>query len=1283
MEESGGSSCSCPDADALAPAANAVESDPTDSSAAQRALAAALKSNAKAAADSDLLASLDFDNVAAGATGTIVDDTTGTKATINGAAAVTASKDGTTAVRLGSGFWLNVTKSDDSAVLKGLDAVTISYDSKSASTNQGWSVFAAPNTNAQTYQQEHYLGVMDRTTSVNVERYNNAGKRDTTGNVSKDGLASQWRHVDLVIDEAASTLYIDGEQAATVAPADGASFAQLTDILGADGGVLQIGKANWSNGEYFSGLLDNFKIWGKALSDDELGVESAKTDYAAALAIPAQITGDLPSTVLGKTVTWSATGDGAKLVAADGKVTQPKSGEKAVKVKLTATIDGVDKAITAESEILNNGGEIASYVKDVDRSDQNGAKYDPLAYNDDRRADSLYVAAKAADGSKWETLNRSQSILSVKWDGSQSAKPNAQMGSPAFFRAEDGTLGVVSSQNNATGAIYVWDGKGDGATFTNAYTTAPVNPDGDGATSKAGIQIVKTLTGRPIAAGDFKFTMAPADDVTKAKFGDTKAIKTTAADLGKGDAANTAVATTPVATGLEFALEDVGKTYTFKLSETKGDRKGYTYDETEHTLTFTTADNGNGTLSVTVALDGKEAAVWTSGAELTPVSVGFANSYSAGSITVGGQGGVALTGTKQLTGRPMAAGEFHFNVTNAKDQTKPAAVVATGTNAADGTITFTGIGYTTEKLNNDVAAGLATVDRTGDSGDVYAYTYNVSEDAAKNDKGISIIQGEQVVTVKVTDNRAGKLSAEVVYPQDGMVFKNAYGTGEGGSKQIAINGTKVLDVKSGDKAPDIAGKYTFTLTGSEDAPMPATTTATNDAAGNISFGEITYTTESVFGAPAAQHEQPAVAEDEADTADAKTAGATDAKADEADAKADDAVAAEAEAKLAEGESAAKAAVADEPMAASAQRSKTFTYAVTETGSVAGVTNDPVATKTIAVTVIDNGDGTLTVDKQAESDKTDFTFTNTYSVKPFDSTLTGEGGFTITKTLDGRDLREGEFEFALASQAEGEQTVVTAKNDASGKVAFPAISFNAPGEYRYRLAEVDGGLGGVTYDTTVYDVTATVVDNGDGTLGVTWSVSKDGQPLEGKEIVFVNSYKAAGTSITFNAAKVLTGRDLKKGEFAFELRGANGKVLQTVKNGAPTEGGCAPIAFDPITYDEPGTHDYSIVEVKGDAEGVTYDETVFTYHVVVTDDGNGQLKVEWTEGKAGAPVFQNVYVKPEDPKPADPAKPADPGNGGSGDKLIQTGDSSLLGIAAAAVAGALVLGVGIAKRRKSE
>lgn len=851
---------------------------------------------------------------------------------------------------------------------------------------------------------------------------------------------------------------------------------------------------------------------------------------------------------------------------------------------------------------------------------------------------------------------------------------------------------TVTLKDNGEGVLSATTVVDNGAQFINTYTTKPVNPDSDGATGKDGIQIVKTMTGRPITAGDFEFTMAPVDDVTKAKFGDAKVIATNAAELGTGELTNTAIANTPVKTGLKFTLEDVGKTYKFELSESKGGGIGYVNDQTKHALKFTTDDNGNGTLSVTVTLDDKEAAVWTSGAELTPVSIGFTNSYSVDSITVGGQGGVALTGTKRLMGRPMVAGEFRFNVTNAKDQTKPTAVVATGTNAVDGTITFTGIEYTTEKLNNDVAAGLAIVDRTGNSGDAYTYEYNVSEDATRNDKGISIIQGEQVVTVKVTDNRAGKLSAEVVYPEGGMVFKNAYGTGADGTKVIALNGTKVLDVKSGNKVPDIAGKFTFTLTGSEGAPMPATTTATNDAAGNISFGEITYTMENVFGAPVAKTEQPAIVEGKADDAEAEAGGTADAakaadasgaQSDEADAEAGDSAAADAEAEPAEGESVAKAAASDEPMVASAPRSKTFTYKVTERGNVAGVANDPEATKTITVKVTDNGDGTLDVDKQVESTETDFTFTNTYSVKPFDSTLTGKGGFAITKTLDGRDLREGEFEFALVSQAEGTPEGVTAKNDVNGKVAFPAISFNAPGEYRYRLVEVDGGLGGVTYDTTVYDVTARVVDNGDGTLGVTWSVSKGGKALEGKEIVFANGYKAAGTSITFNAAKVLTGRDLKKGEFAFELRDANGKVLQTVKNGALTEGGYAPIAFDPITYDEPGTYDYRIVEVKGDAEGITYDETVFTYHVVVTDDGNGQLQVEWTVGETGAPVFQNVFVKPEDPKPADPAKPADPGNGGSGDKLIQTGDNALVGMFAAAFAGIAAIGVGFTARRRKK
>ena len=767
-------------------------------------------------------------------------------------------------------------------------------------------------------------------------------------------------------------------------------------------------------------------------------------------------------------------------------------------------------------------------------------------------------------------------------------------------------------KGNLTATAAVEDG-----IFTNRYATGTVDFD-----AAAGLKIVKNMTGRAIAKDAFSFIVEGMDNESAAKLNGGHGL--TVGTAGAPLVGNTATETLSVATKLSFAQEDVGKTYRYTVSEADGGKiiNGVTYDGAKHELAFAVADGGSGVLEVAVSLDGEQVATYTGAAASAratdPVTVTFNNSYDAGSVDVGGDGAAAIKAHKTLIGRPLEAGEFSFNVVNTLDDAaKP---VTSGTNDAQGDIAFEPISYTMEKLNNDVADGLAV--RAPDG--VYTYAYAVSEDTSSLPAGVTPVVASFPVEVLVTDSGTGSLGAQVVYPEgsDGSLeFRNAYGTGVGGATELAVGGAKVLKVESGETAPDIAGKFTFTLTGSKDAPMPegakdGIKTATNDASGSVDLGTISYTMESVFGS------------------------------------------------------------------GSGERTKTFDYTVTESGEVPGVVNDLVSSRSFTVTVTDNGDGTLSA-VSSEKPGAQFTFTNTYSVKPFDSTLTGEGGFAITKTLDGRDLREGEFEFALVSQGEGEPTVLTAKNDASGKVAFPVISFNAPGEYHYRLAEVDGGLGGVTYDTTVYDVTAKVVDNGDGTLGVTWSVSKDGKALEGKEIVFANSYKAAGTSIAFNAAKVLTGRELKKGEFTFELRDANGKVLQTVKNGALTEGGYAPIAFDPITYDEPGTYDYRIVEVKGDAEGITYDETVFTYHVVVTDDGNGQLQVEWTVGETGAPVFQNGFVKPENPKPADPAKPADPGNGGSGDKLIQTGDNALVGMFAAAFAGIAAIGVGFTARRKKK
>lgn len=404
--------------------------------------------------DDALLAAFTFES------GTATFDGGNAVATTQGTAALVDGPTGK-AARLGSGFWLNVAAKDGTPLLAGLDDVTISYDSRpDASGNTGWTVFAARSAATQTFQNEHYLGFLDKTTGITVERYDNAGSRVATGNLTYTAANAAWKHVDLVLSGGTARLFVDRKLVAT-----NTAGKPLSMILGSSGGVLQLGRANWGNGEYFSGLLDNLRIHGRALSPAELGVESAPSDPAAALAIPARITGDLPSTVLGRAVTWSATGDGAALVAGDGTITRPANGP--VTVSLTASIEGIATPITASAEILDAGGDIATYVKTVTTT--SGVKDDPLAYNDDRRSDALYVSARPSGATSWEPLNRSEAILYVAWNGTQSANPNAQMGSPSLLRFSDGTLGAVSAQNNATDSVYVWDAA-DGATFRNQRT---------------------------------------------------------------------------------------------------------------------------------------------------------------------------------------------------------------------------------------------------------------------------------------------------------------------------------------------------------------------------------------------------------------------------------------------------------------------------------------------------------------------------------------------------------------------------------------------------------------------------------------------------------------------------------------------------------------------------------------------------------------------------------------------------------------------------------------------
>lgn len=778
----------------------------------------------------------------------------------------------------------------------------------------------------------------------------------------------------------------------------------------------------------------------------------------------------------------------------------------------------------------------------------------------------------------------------------------------------------------------------EGGTFTNVYATGTVDFD-----AAAGLQIVKNMTGRAIAKDAFSFTVKGKDAGSAAKLnGGRELIVGTA---GAPLAGNTATETLPVATKLSFAQEDAGKTYRYTVFETDGGKvvDGVTYDGAKHELAFAVADAGSGVLKVAVSLDGEQVTTCTAPATgaraADPVTVTFNNSYDAGSVDVGGDGSAAIRARKVLTGRPLAADEFSFNVVNTLDEN--AELVTSGTNDAQGDIAFEPISYTVEKLNNDVAAGLAV--RAADG--VYTYTYAVSEDTSSLPAGVTPVAASLTVKVLVADSGTGSLDARVVYPEgsDGALeFRNAYGAGAGGASEVAVGGTKVLKVEGGAVAPDIAGKYTFTLTGSEGAPMPegakdGVKMATNEASGVVDFGAISYTMDGVFGSGAGE------------------------------------------------------------------RTKTFAYTVAESGEVPGVVNDPVSSRSFTVTVTDNGDGTLSA-VSSEKPGAQFAFTNTYAVEPHASSPTS-AGLSVTKALTGRELRAGEFAFQLVDAAG--KVVSTGVNDAEGKVKLPAVTFTEPGDFAYTLREVPGDAAGVTYDARSYGLRAHVADNGDGTLGVTWAYGADGTGEFKAE--FENAYTVAPRTIAFNAAKVLTGRELAEGEFSFQLYDGAGNLLQTVKNGALVEGGYAPVVFDAVTIDRAGAYDFRIVEVAGDAEGIAYDKTEFTYHVVASDlddRGNhtGKLELEITEGETGAPVFRNTFSGTDEPggggdpgNPGDPDDPNTPDGGDSGQagdgattpdsglgggSLVATGDDSLLAIVGVGAAGlvAVVAGIVVAKRR---
>ena len=299
---------------------------------------------------------------------------------------------------------------------------------------------------------------------------------------------------------------------------------------------------------------------------------------------------------------------------------------------------------------------------------------------------------------------------------------------------------------------------------------------------------------------------------------------------------------------------------------------------------------------------------------------------------------------------------------------------------------------------------------------------------------------------------------------------------------------------------------------------------------------------------------------------------------------------------------------------------TYVYKVSE--KHAGTTVDGITySKNIAeftVTVAPNAKGELKASVKKTSGEVEFK--NTYTAEPTESSVTDQ--IAVTKVLTGHKLQADEFSFELVEGEGKDATVVeTVKNDADGKVTFSAIKYTEVGQHIYTLREVKGNAGGVTYDENVYTIVTTISDNGKGQLVATHEL-KGAEDV--KKIEFKNSYtvetKESSVTDQITAKKVLTGRDLKAGEFFFELVEGNDVVARG------TNAADGKITMDKITYTEPGEHTYTLREVHGGTKsnGITYDGTTYTIVTTVTDNGDGALDVHHVLKDAKAAEFKNSY-----------------------------------------------------------
>lgn len=678
---------------------------------------------------------------------------------------------------------------------------------------------------------------------------------------------------------------------------------------------------------------------------------------------------------------------------------------------------------------------------------------------------------------------------------------------------------------------------GDNNTGT---ATDVLNPKWNNMSAKAAATHVNSYLGNN-GKISFAYDMTPAMVNTKASFGLTKVLEgrawtdADAFEFGLTSENGAPMPATTTAIVRKADLDAQGKaaidfgaieytepgTYVYKVSEKHAGTTidGIAYSKNVAEITVTVTPNKKGELSAAVKV------TWSEADETE-----FKNVYTAEPVESSVTDKIDVT--KSLTGRDLAEGEFSFELLEIMDkEVKPVETVAS---SADGKVTFSTIKY----------AGIGR------------HTYMLRE-VKGNTAGITYDDTTYTIVTTIADNGKGQLVAthELKGTKDvkSIEFKNAYTTN---AAEAPLVGIKNLQVVDGLTPADIAGKFTFTVTGEEGAPMPANASVTNDARGKVDFGKITFTLDDL-----------------------------------------------------------NKALGEKPE----KREHTFIYTVTESGEVAGVTNDAKLSREVSFTVTDDGKGNLIVSRKPDGDVA-FTFTNTYNVTPVETSVTDQ--ITANKVLTGRELKEGEFSFELV---EGDKVVTTGTNAADGAITMGKVAYDKPGKHTYTLREVNGGTTskGITYSDTKYTIETTITDNGDGTLSATHEL-KSATPA-----TFKNTYSVTplDAELDFDLSKVISGREWTDGdEFSFTITAPDGAPLPdpatvTVSK-HDAKDGIAAIKFGKIRYTAAGTYKYEIRENAGNTVGMTYDSHVATAEVTVTEDGDGDLTANVTKKENGR--FTNTY-----------------------------------------------------------